>query len=58
MIKAGHQLCVYDVMPVCMKALPAAKAAASALHSKNGHGRPDFSSIIKMVKPQVNYMAG
>ncbi len=34
LIKAGHQLCVYDVMPVCMKALPAAKAAASALHSK------------------------
>ena len=36
LIKAGHQLCVYDVMPECMKAVPAAKAAASALETLEG----------------------
>ena len=30
LIKAGHQLCVYDVVPDCLKAVPQAKAANSA----------------------------
>lgn len=33
LIKAGHQLSVYDVMPECMKAFPTARAAASALET-------------------------
>lgn len=36
LIKVGHQLCVYDLMPECVKALPAAKAAASAQETLEG----------------------
>jgi 3-hydroxyisobutyrate dehydrogenase len=36
LIKAGHELCVYDVMPACMQAVPQAKAAESAAQTLEG----------------------
>ena len=36
LIKAGHQLCVYDLMPACMQAVPQGKAAATARETLDG----------------------
>ena len=36
LIQAGHELCVYDVVPACMQAVPKATTAASALQTLAG----------------------
>ena len=36
LIQAGHELCVYDVVPACMQAVPKAATAASALQTLAG----------------------
>jgi len=36
LIKAGHQLCVYDLVPACMAAVPKAKVASCAQEAVEG----------------------